>query len=113
MLLALVREEGAARARLVLNGLGIPPERLRAALETSAANAPAYPAELPFDGAARKVLERCIAYGRHTGRCTTDQLLLAIAVGKAGLAGELLRWHGATPERVPEVVAGLPPDAGE
>ncbi len=113
VLLTLVREGTAPRAVQVLKALGVPPDHLRLALDRKHGPPVDAPPELPWDRSAKAVLDRCIAYGRESGRSTTDHLLLAVAEGKSGLAAQLLHWRGVTGARVREAAATLPADVGE
>ncbi len=106
VLLALVQEGVAPAAAQSLNALGIAPERVRRALEGSSSAAPEK-RELPWDRRAKAVIGHLVAETRRSGRCTTAELLVAVAEGKAGLAAELLRWQGASPERLREAAAAL------
>ncbi len=106
VLLALVQEGVAPAAAQSLNALGIAPERVRGALEGPSSGAPSKQ-ELPWDRRAKAVIGQLVAETRRSGRCTTAELLVAVADGKAGLAAELLRWQGASPERLREAAAAL------
>ncbi len=107
VLVALLVTPSARRARLVLEGLRIEPDRVRDGLAPTAAHAPDTPRELPWNRRAKAILGRIVQHSRGRGRCSSEDLLLAIAEGK-GLAAELLRWLGAAPERIREAAAALP-----
>jgi ATP-dependent Clp protease ATP-binding subunit ClpC len=110
LLLALLKLESGA-ATDVLQNFGIDPGKLRAdVLELVPAGlGPVALKRLPQDPRAKKAVEHAAeeSFGLDCSLVGTEHLLLGLIRETGGIAGQVLRKHGLTPERVREEIIAL------
>jgi hypothetical protein len=109
-----IMREGEGVAARALAEIGVPLDRVRAAVESivGRGDAPTSPSEITLSPRSKKVIELAIdeARRRRTGQIDTEHLLLGLVREGEGIGWGILESLGVTAQRIREAIDRRPPN---